>query len=173
MGITFHRNTTRMAACSVISPEPRGAKELREDGRMDDDIEDHADEGILDPEDTLDDRDEQAEGYSPPERAQGTEGWGTTARETAEGESWEGRLAREVPDVADEEGDGLGDSEDTDGELIDDEVGDVRAGRLVATDEGFGADTDEELYASDAGIDGGAASAEEAAVHVIDPSRRW
>ncbi|WP_439382966.1 DUF5709 domain-containing protein [Amycolatopsis lexingtonensis] len=139
-----------------------------------DDSEDRADDGILDPEDTLDDRDELAEGYSPPERAQATEGWGTTARETAEGESWEARLAREVPDdSADDDGDGLGDSEDTDGELVDDEVGDVRAGRLVATDEGFGEDSDEELYASDAGIDGGAASAEEAAVHVIDPSRRW
>ncbi|WP_370967582.1 DUF5709 domain-containing protein [Amycolatopsis sp. cg9] len=139
-----------------------------------DDSEDRADDGILDPEDTLDDRDELAEGYSPPERAQATEGWGTTARETAEGESWEARLAREVPDLSsDEDGDGLGDSEDTDGELVDDEVGDVRAGRLVATDEGFGKDSDEELYASDAGIDGGAASAEEAAVHVIDPSRRW
>ena len=137
------------------------------------DIEDSADDGILDPEDTLDDRDELAEGYSPPERAQATEGWGTTARETAEGESWDRRLAREVPDVASEDGDGLGDSEDTDGELIDDEVGDVRAGRLVAADEGYGEDSDEELYASDAGIDGGAASAEEAAVHVIDPSRRW
>lgn len=141
---------------------------------VDDDIEDNADNGILDPEDTLDDRDEQAEGYSPPERAQATEGWGTTARETAEGESWAGRLAREVPDLADDpDDDGLGDTEDTDGELIDDEVGDARAGRLVATDEGYGEDTDEELYASDAGIDGGAASAEEAAVHVIDPSRRW
>ena len=143
-------------------------------GTVDDDIEDNADNGILDPEDTLDDRDELAEGYSPPERAQATEGWGTTAHETAEGESWAGRLAREVPDLADDvDDDGLGDTEDTDGELIDDEVGDVRAGRLVATDEGFGEDTDEELYASDAGIDGGAASAEEAAVHVIDPSRRW
>jgi hypothetical protein len=141
---------------------------------MDDDIEDNADNGVLDPEDTLVDRDELAEGYSPPERAQATEGWGTTARETAEGESWEGRLAREVPDLADDaDDDGLGDSEDSDGELVDDEVGDVRAGRLVASDEGFGADTDEELHAADAGIDGGAASAEEAAVHVIDESRRW
>jgi hypothetical protein len=146
---------------------------------MDDDIEDrdtedNADDGVLDPEDTLDDRDELAEGYSPPERTRATEDWGTTARETAEGESWEGRLAREVPDQADDaDDDGLGDSEDSDGELIDDEVGDVRAGRLVATDEGFGEDADEELYAADAGIDGGAASAEEAAVHVIDPSRRW
>jgi hypothetical protein len=138
-----------------------------------DDTEDRADDGILDPEDTLDDRDELAEGYSPPERSRATEDWGTTARETAAGESWDGRLAREVPDLADSEGDGLGDSGDTDGELLDDEVGDFRAGRLVATDEGTGADTDEELYASDAGIDDGAASAEEAAVHVIDPSRRW
>jgi hypothetical protein len=157
----------------VISPGLGAAKELREDVAVGNDIEDSADDGILDPEDTLDDRDELSEGYSPPERAQATEGWGTTARETAEGESWERRLAREVPDVAAGDGDGLGDSDDTDGELIDDEVGDVRAGRLVASDEGYGEDTDEELYASDAGIDGGAASAEEAAVHVIDPSRRW
>jgi hypothetical protein len=138
-----------------------------------DDTEDRADDGILDPEDTLDDRDELAEGYSPPEHSRATEEWGTTARETAEGESWAGRLAREVPDLADSGADGLGDSEDTDGELLDDEVGDFRAGRLIATGEGTGADTDEELYASDVGIDGGAASAEEAAVHVIDPSRRW
>src|SRR3954467_8417843 len=101
------------------------------------DIEDSADDGILDPEDTLDDRDELAEGYSPPERPRETEDWGTTARETAEGESWEGRPAARVADLGADEGDGLGDSEDTDGELIDDEVGDVRAGRLVATDEGF------------------------------------
>src|SRR6478672_1247352 len=95
---------------------------------VDDDIEDNADNGILDPEDTLDDRDELAEGYSPPERPQATEGCGTTAHETAEGESWAGRLAREVPDLTDDlDDDGLGDTEDTDGELIDDEVGDVRA----------------------------------------------
>ena len=33
-------------------------------------------------------------------------------------------------------------------------------------------DDDEELYALDAGIDGGAASAEEAAVHVVSEERR-
>jgi hypothetical protein len=137
---------------------------------MDDDIEDNADNGLLDPEDTLDDRDPFDEGYSPPERAQATEGWGTTAAETLRGESLDGRLAREVPDLSyNDDDDGLGDTEDTDGELLDDEVGDFRSGRLVATNEGFGADTDEELYATDVGIDGGAASAEEAAVHVINP----
>ncbi|MBP2325727.1 hypothetical protein JOF56_006112 [Kibdelosporangium banguiense] len=137
---------------------------------MHDDIEDDADTGVLDPEDTLDDRNPYDEGYSPPERARAIEGFGTTAREVAEGEDLGHRLAREVPDLFDNESDdGLGDSEDTDGELIDDEVGDFRAGRLVATNEGFGADTDAELYASDVGIDGGAASAEEAAVHVVNP----
>jgi hypothetical protein len=137
---------------------------------VDDDIEDNADNGLLDPEDTLDDRDPYDEGYSPPERAQAIDKWGTTAREVAEGEGLDARLAREVPDISDDASDDLG---DTDGELIDDEVGDFRAGRLVATDEGFGADTDSELYASDVGIDGGAASAEEAAIHVVDDPREY
>lgn len=44
----------------------------------------------------------------------------------------------------------------------------MRAGRLVAPDMGFGADTEAELTADDVGIDGGAASAEEAAIHIID-----
>ncbi len=48
------------------------------------------------------------------------------------------------------------------------EVGDARAGRLVAPDQGFGEDVDADLVADDVGIDGGAASAEEAAIHVID-----
>lgn len=136
---------------------------------MDHDIEDNADTGLLDPEDTLDDRNPYDEGYSPPERAQAMDKWGTTAREVARGEDISARLAREVPELSDDESDGLGDTADTDGELIDDEVGSWRAGRLVATNEGFGADADAELYASDVGIDGGAASAEEAAVHVVDP----
>ncbi|MDT5107333.1 MAG: hypothetical protein QOI25_4846 [Mycobacterium sp.] len=50
----------------------------------------------------------------------------------------------------------------------DDEVGDRRAGRLVAPDEGVDVDDESDLLASDVGIDGSAASAEEAAVHVID-----
>jgi hypothetical protein len=136
---------------------------------VDDDIEDNADNGLLDPEDTLVDGDPLDEGYSPPERPWAVNDWGTTAREESTGESLEGRLSRELADLSDDDGDGLGDATDTDGELLDDEVGNLRAGRLVATDEGFGADSDEELYASDIGIDGGAASAEEAAIHVIEP----
>ncbi|MFC4948372.1 DUF5709 domain-containing protein [Pseudonocardia sp. GCM10023141] len=123
---------------------------------------------LLESEDTLEDRgvvDALDEGYSPPERSWVGDDFGNTANEAAEGESIEGRLARELPEVAEDEGDGLGDSSDTDGELFDDEVGTERAGRLVATGGDF--DDDEELYAEDAGIDGAGASAEEAAVHII------
>ncbi|MCU1685864.1 MAG: hypothetical protein JWQ81_6603 [Amycolatopsis sp.] len=139
---------------------------------MDDDIDDNADTGLLDVEDTLEDRgvrDALDEGYSPPERPWATQDWGTTAREESSGESWKGRLAREVPELSDVDGDGLGDVVGTDGELLDREVGDRRAGRLVSSDEGTSDDRDEELFASDVGIDGGAASAEEAAVHIVVP----
>jgi hypothetical protein len=134
---------------------------------MKDDSQDNADDGLLDVEDTLEDRDPLDEGYSPPERTRATEDWGTTERETATGESWEGRLARELPESVDSDGDELGDLVGTDGELVDDEVGDARAGRLIASNYGSGSDDDDELYASDIGIDGGAASAEEAAVHIV------
>ena len=60
---------------------------------------------------------------------------------------------------------GLGDTSDTDGELRDDEVGDLRTGRLTTGGNGRG---DHELYAEDVGVDGAAASAEEAAVHLVN-----
>jgi len=114
----------------------------------------------LEPEDTLVDRgveDVLDEGYSPPEKSS----------DFYDGhESLEGRLSREMPDEDDDtESDGIGDASDTDGEPYDDEVGVARAGRLVADDGGTGSDT--YLYARDVGIDGSAASAEEAAVHAI------
>jgi hypothetical protein len=127
---------------------------------------DEDDSGLLEPEDSLDDRgvrDVLDEGWSPPERPWAVTGWGTTSREEADGEALEARLARELPDGVVWDGDGLGDTSDTDGELRDDEVGDLRAGRLVVSGDGF----DGDLYAVDAGIDGGAASAEEAAVHLV------
>lgn len=132
---------------------------------------DEDDSGLLEPEDSLDDRgvgDVLDEGYSPPERPLAVDDWGTTASEEADHESLDARLARELPDGGTWEGDGLGDASDTDGELLDDEVGDLRAGRLVASDYGDGIDDDEELYATDIGVDGGAASSEEAAVHVVN-----
>lgn len=111
------------------------------------------------------------EGYSPPERPRELDEFGTTAEEEEEGESLSGRLDREEADVSDsDDDDGLGDESDTDGELRDDEVGDRRAGRLISFDEDAEFNTDEELHGSDVGIDGGAASAEEAAVHIVDDS---
>jgi Family of unknown function (DUF5709) len=126
--------------------------------------------GVLDAQDTLEDlggvEDRLDTGWSPAERPWAVDDWGTTEWEESTGESLAGRLARELPQADDDEGDGLGDASDTDGELIDDEVGGVRAGRLVEGDGGW-TDAEPELYAVDAGIDSGAASAEEAAVHVV------
>lgn len=84
----------------------------------------------LDIEDTLDNRqltDALDEGYSPPERPWAVEDRGTTAAEQHDGESLDGRLARELPDSSDTVGDGIGDLPDGDGELWDTEVGTVRA----------------------------------------------
>lgn len=129
--------------------------------------DEHDDNGLLDSEDTLVDRgldDALDEGYSPPDRP--------LAVNRYEGdESLDERLAEEVPEVEAERGDGVGDTWDTDGEEIDDEVGDVRAGRLVAPGEGSHLETDG-LIAYDQGIDGAGASAEEAAVHVV-PDGEW
>lgn len=131
------------------------------------------DSGVLEPEDSLDDRgveDVLDEGYSPPERPWELDEWGLTAREAADHESLSGRLARELPDVAADEGDGIGDTSDTDGELYDDEVGADRSGRLVDVEPAGEVDDFAYLYAVDVGRDGGAASSEEAAVHVVpDP----
>ncbi|WP_433544086.1 DUF5709 domain-containing protein (plasmid) [Streptomyces sp. CA-294286] len=134
-----------------------------------------ADSGILDPEDTLNDReaDPYEEGWSPPERPLAVGRVGTTAEEQQEGESLDGRLAQEVPDPAldtpggPEGDDGLGDLPGGAGEPVDDEVGDRRAGRLVAPDEGAREDAEKDMLANDVGIDGAAASAEEAAVHIV------
>jgi hypothetical protein len=128
------------------------------------------DSGLLEPEDSLDDRgvlDVLDEGYSPPDRAWELNDYGLTAREAAEHESLSGRLARELPDVMIPDGDGLGDASETDGELYDNEAGTVRSGRLIDVDPTGEIDDYAYLYAVDVGRDGGAASAEEAAVHIV------
>ncbi|GJF31380.1 hypothetical protein KNE206_40800 [Kitasatospora sp. NE20-6] len=132
--------------------------------------DDQQDTGPLDPENTLDDRgydDVLDEGYSPPERPYGVDRPGTTVAEQRDGESLDRRLARELPEIAPDDGDGIGDLADGDGEPVDREVGDDRAGRLVAPDEGAHGTVDREMLASDVGIDGGAACAEEAAMHIV------
>ncbi|OBF56089.1 DUF5709 domain-containing protein [Mycolicibacterium monacense] len=117
-------------------------------------------EDQLPAEDTLVDRagvDPLDEGYSPPERPYAPGAFGP-------GETLDQKLAEEEPETAD-----LLDETERDVEFPRrDEVGGRRAGRLLAPDQGFGEDTEADLVAEDVGIDGGAASAEEAAVHVID-----
>ncbi len=129
------------------------------------------DTGVLDAEDTLeyDGVDDPLDrGWSPPERPWAVEHTGVTAAERRQGETLDQRLAEELPDILAPDGDGIGDAEDTDGELLDNEVGAARSGRLVAPDEGAHEDEESALVATDVGIDGAAASAEEAAVHIVD-----
>jgi hypothetical protein len=119
-------------------------------------------------------------GVATPERWSAGMRFGTTAQEQEEGESLDQHLAEEEPDIPDEASDltaggaaggedageeNTGD-EDVDGLLLDDGPG-PRAGRLVAEDEGAHPPAEADLVAHDAGIDGGAATAEEAAVHVV------
>ncbi|MET7358513.1 DUF5709 domain-containing protein [Streptomyces sp. NPDC005562] len=138
--------------------QPTGGNEEQEDAAPLD-LQDAVDERTYD--DMLD------EGYSPPEKPLGVTKTGTTAAEQHEGESLDERLRQEVPDTGQPDGDGVGDLPDGEGEPMDPEAGAERAGRLVAPDEGAHEDTTKEAVATDEGIDGGAAGAEEAAMHVV------
>ncbi|RZB19988.1 hypothetical protein StrepF001_02090 [Streptomyces sp. F001] len=132
--------------------------------------EQREDTGLLDVEDTLENdgvSDPLDRGWSPPERPWAVERADVTAAERQRGETLDQRLDEELPDPAVPDGDGIGDR-DTDGELLDNEVGAARSGRLVAPDEGAHEDEESALIASDVGIDGAAASAEEAAMHIVD-----
>ncbi|WP_411080204.1 DUF5709 domain-containing protein [Streptomyces sp. cmx-18-6] len=120
-----------------------------------------AEDTLLDPSGTGDPLDE---GYSPPDRPWAVDGLGTTAAERLTGESLDARLTRERPETPGFSGDGVGDLAGGDGELWNGEVGVARAGRLTQQADGRVPAT---LTASDVGIDGAAASAEEAAMHVI------
>ena len=105
----------------------------------------------LQPEDTLDDRgvdDILDEGISPPERPRGV-----TAKE--EPEVWEEAEAEADADILDGP--------------VGGEVGVRRAGRLTSPDQGMGPDDEATMIGHDEGIDGAGASAEEAAMHIIDP----
>ena len=117
----------------------------------------------LQPYDTLDDRgvdDVLDEGISPPERPRGVNAKGVTALEQAEGETLEERVAQEEPEVW-EQAEAEADADILDGD-VSGEVGAERTGRLLAEGDG------DDRFALDEGIDGAAASAEEAAVHTIE-----
>lgn len=136
----------------------------------------------LQPEDTLDDRgvdDVLDEGFSPPDYAPKGAVHGLTAQEMHDGETLEEKLSEEEPDVgaggdpideivADERREFQSHESDRSEEFTEDPdaVGDRRAGRLSAPGSESGADSD--VFASDNGIDGAGASAEEAAMHLVD-----
>jgi hypothetical protein len=125
-------------------------------------------------------------GVVPPERWSAGIRYGTTEEEQSEGESLDQLLAEEEPDdtleltedeledddedaedIEEYEAEDDAGDEDVDGLLLDDGP-DPRAGRLVAEDEGAHPDEEEDLVATDVGIDGGGATAEEAAIHVVE-----
>jgi hypothetical protein len=132
------------------------------DYSVDDEDQLAAEDTLEDPEQDVDD--ELDRGYSPREAWSAGQGFGNTPFEEATGESLEQRVAQEDP-----EPDPYVEAEahEDDEDLDDGEVGAERAGRLVDPGEGSGEDTGKDLVGFDVGIDGAAASAEEAAVHVV------
>lgn len=121
------------------------------------------DDGVLDSSDTLegpvggpgddplDAGIDAGDGYSAGER------FGTTLAEEREGETLDQLLAEEEPDV------------DPYREASKPDYGTAHpAGRLLSEDEGLSADEESDLVGFDVGYDGGAASAEESAVHIVD-----
>jgi hypothetical protein len=94
----------------------------------------------------------------PGDRPVAVDDYGTTAEEQFRGESLDGRLGREEPDV----GAGAPPPEDSTRPTLD------HAGRLVAPDAGAHPDDEPDAVADDLGADGGGYTAEERAMHVED-----
>jgi len=133
---------------------------------------------VMDGGDTLDGRpgdDPLDRGVATPDR------WSAGMRYALEGEedseSLDELLDEEEPDIDDDSDDETWDENATEQDVAGyrrDEGADPRAGRLVTEDESDYDDGDaprvleDELVARDEGIDGGGASAEEAALHVTD-----
>ena len=133
------------------------------------DESDPEDDGVLDASDTLDGNpgdDPLDQGIVPPDRWSAGEGFGTTLAEERAGESLDLLLAQEVPDLdpyAEADTEVL-----PDGSRPRDAPAERRAGRLLTADEGTHPRPARDLVAREVGIDGGAATAEEAAVHVTE-----
>ncbi len=120
----------------------------------------------LQPEETLLDRgvdDVLDEGYVTGENWSPAQGFGNTAAEMKRGETLEQRMTQEVPETVPDETPWNPDPSEPR------EVGKSRAGRLVDANGGYQVeDSEAESVGRDVGIDGGAASAEEAAMHIIE-----
>jgi hypothetical protein len=127
------------------------------------------DDGVLDASDTLDDDrtgDPLDTGIVAADHWTAANRFGTTAAEERAGESLAQLLAQEEPDI--DRYAAVADDEDEDELTRRGYDREARTGRLVADDEGLGEDQQAEAVAWDVGIDGGAASAEEAAIHLVD-----
>ncbi|HJQ03079.1 MAG TPA: DUF5709 domain-containing protein [Jatrophihabitans sp.] len=95
--------------------------------------------------------------WDPPDYEPKNTRYGTTLAEQREGESLDQRLAQEEPDV------------DVNADiLVENGMPRPRAGRLVAPDEGTHPNEESDAIAQDVGKAGSAASAEEAAMHIVD-----
>ena len=108
--------------------------------------------------------DTEATTEPPHDTALAVDDFGTTASELHDGESLDGRVAREVPDVlsqADRPADETAGADTPFGQGSGQGVG-----RLVDPDEGVRSDTEADLVAQDVGTDLGGYTAEEAAMHV-------
>jgi hypothetical protein len=131
------------------------------------DFDDVEDDGVLDPADSLDGDDLSGDvldrGVDAGDRYAASNRFGTTANEQSQGESLDQLLSEEEPDVTADFDD---EDEDVRADLGSEPQ--ARAGRLIEPDEGAHEDEEAEVYATDAGIDGAGATAEEAAVHVIE-----
>ncbi|CND73831.1 HNH endonuclease [Mycobacterium tuberculosis] len=154
------------------------AKEKRHESE---DLEDYE---VLDSGDTLDGPpgdDPLDRGVVPPQRWSTGIKYSTTTSGREEDDSLDRLSAAEEPDVTDEfdddEGEFPWDENATEAEILryaDEDLADPRAGRLVPASTDVYEEEDtylavrDELAARDEGIDGGGASAEEAAVHVVD-----
>jgi len=127
----------------------------------------------LQPDDTLDERgvdDVLDEGMSPPERPSREMAHGVTPAEDAAGETLDERLEQEEPDpvaavdhTAAAQEDEILEADENADPTDGFEVGDERTGRLTQAEGEYADD-----IAEDVGVDGAAASAEEAAVHTIE-----
>ncbi len=143
-----------------------GQSEVYDGYSVDDEDQLPQEDTLVDPEGDVEDQLDR--GYSPPEKYSAGQRYGNTPWEEAHGETLEQRVAQEVPEP-DPYAETPADDDARLDNLSDGEVGDERAGRLVDPHRGIGEDTESDLIGEDMGIDGAAASAEEAAVHVVDP----
>jgi hypothetical protein len=133
---------------------------------VDDDRSEQLDQDPLQPGYSLNDRgvdDALDEGYSPPEKP-------SVLLREGEHDTLDARLAEEEPEsdpyALPQEEDNLTVRDELEN-LDDGEVGDERAGRLMDPNHGIGPDVEKDLIGEDVGIDAGAASAEEAAMHIV------